>query len=52
MRHNDEYKAVFRNLRTERTTERYAPIHDPWWLAWVGGIVMGCVLALMMYWGV
>lgn len=56
MANKDDYSTVFRNVRTDRTTGRYTPmrnnIPDPWWLAWVGGIVMGCVLALLLYWGV
>lgn len=39
----DDYSAVFRNLRTERTTGRYAKINEPVWLPIIGGIFFGVV---------
>lgn len=45
----DDYSAVFRNLRTERTTERYAPIPEPKWLAVAGGVFFGIVGAFVLY---
>lgn len=45
----DDYSAVFRNLRTDRTTGRYAPITEPKWMAVVGGIFLGIVGAFVLY---
>jgi hypothetical protein len=30
----------------------YTPIPEPKWMAWIGGVVMGCMFALMIFWGI
>lgn len=46
-------------LRTLRSdpTGRWSPISEPgmqgpWWLGYLVGIVMACILALMMWWAI
>jgi len=52
----DDYSTVFRNLKADRTTGRYSPprrvIPDPAWMMWTGGIAMGIVLAVLLFWGI
>lgn len=46
-----------RNYRFHRTdpTGRHSPLHIPRasseWAFYLGGAAMGCVLALLLYWG-
>lgn len=45
----DDYSAVFRNLRAERTTGRYTRINEPILLPVIGGILAGIVGAFVLY---
>lgn len=45
----DDYTAVFRNLKADRTTGHHKPYHEPWLVSASGGILLGFAFFFMLY---